>query len=132
MPGLLEGVGYVYHGYVEPLGRLLQKDESVLDAQLQSRVVEGAAVKIGQVAPAQLHDLAVDVGHHGALHYPMGKDLANRGALTAAGHEHICRCGWATKQGWTSASIADELVHLCGLGFVVQDQGPAEARGVVY
>ena len=74
----LLGVWQVHNDYVVGILGVLQVFPGVCEVKLYARVIEGAAMVVGEKSPADFHHLAVQVHHHRRLHRVVGQDLPQR------------------------------------------------------
>ena len=128
---LFQRIGHVDDGDVEAAGGLLQVGVGVGMDEFEAGVVEGPPVEVGQVLPAQLDHLAVEVHHHRAPDRVVRQRLSGRRALAAAGDEHVARVGVRQHGRMRQRLVVDELVHRRGLCLVVQNEAAAETSRVL-
>jgi hypothetical protein len=126
--GLLEqglsrtlGVGRVSDDDVEGVLVVVEELEAVADVNLNLGVLE-ASSHLGQVLLGEADDGLVDVAEDGLLDALVFDDLAEDAAVAATNDEHLLGVGVRVHGQVGDHLLVRELVPLCALDDVVQDQ----------
>src|SRR6185295_12088597 len=126
---LLERLDQVYRDEVEALRGTLEIAAGVLVPGLRARVLEGALVHLRQVLLAEVHHLAIDVHHDGAVDGRISEDLAEGRSLAAADDQPGLRRPLGGEHARVDEGLViDEVLGLAGLDAAVEDQHLAVGR----
>ena len=125
-----DGVAPVEEDHVERLGvGFLHERDAVADTQVEPRIVPGGADG-GQVRPARLDDLRVDLDHDALLDLGVLQDLAGGATVAAPDHEGAADPRCAGHRRVHEHLVVEVLLQLAGLIHAVEREHPPVSLGL--
>ncbi len=108
-----------------------QVREPVADRHLEPRIVEDAAVDLGELRPGHLDHVRIELRHVDYLEGAVLEKLLRGSAVAAADHERALRARVRDRRGMDEVLVVEELVALRGHVEAVEAEDSPELRRVV-